>query len=116
MKIYTHISDFKAMFRTIQRHGASFESVWVAPFHLTLKDRAKNRRITLRPESIHAWPKTQTQFLRKFFPLHKTIIRISSFTIQEGETFYQCWDRTMEAIKALPTSWLRGLGHCELYL
>ena len=56
----THISDFKAMCRTIQRHGASFESVWGALFPLTLKDRAKHWLITLRLESIHTRPELQT--------------------------------------------------------
>ena len=41
---YTHISDLRLLF--IQRHGASFERVWVALFPLTLKDRAKHWMIS----------------------------------------------------------------------
>jgi hypothetical protein len=59
----------------------------------------------LRPGSIRAWDEMQQQFLKKFFPSHKTNSfkrQIITFTQKPGETFYQCWDRYRDLLNTCP--------------
>ncbi|KAL6315786.1 hypothetical protein AAG906_008171 [Vitis piasezkii] len=60
---------------------------------------------SLRPRSIRTWIDLQAEFLKKFFPTHRTNglkRQISNFSAKENEKFYECWDRYMEAINACP--------------
>ncbi|RVW61989.1 hypothetical protein CK203_063935 [Vitis vinifera] len=56
------------------------------------------------PRSIRAWTNLQAEFLKKFFPTHRTNLKrqISNFSAKENEKFYECWERYMEAINACP--------------
>jgi hypothetical protein len=59
----------------------------------------------LRPGSIRAWDEIQQQFLKKFFPSHRTNFfkrQIITFTQKPGETFYQCWDRYRDLLDTFP--------------
>jgi hypothetical protein len=47
----------------------------------------------------------QQQFLKKFFPSHRTNSfkrQIITFTQKPGETFYQCWDRYRDLLNTCP--------------
>ena len=47
----------------------------------------------------------QAEFLKKFFGTHKTNTlkrQIYTFTAQENEKFYQCWERYLETISGCP--------------
>jgi hypothetical protein len=47
----------------------------------------------------------QQQFLKKFFPSHRTNSfkrQITTFTQKPGETFYQCWDRYRDLLNTCP--------------
>ena len=47
----------------------------------------------------------QAQFLKKFFPSHRTNSfkrQITTFTQKPGETLYQCWDRFKELLNICP--------------
>jgi len=47
----------------------------------------------------------QQQFLKKFFPSHRTNSykrQITTFTQKPGETFYQCWDRYKDLFNTCP--------------
>nr|CAN66441.1 hypothetical protein VITISV_011560 [Vitis vinifera] len=68
-------------------------------------DKAKIWLNSLRPRSIHTWTDLQVEFLKKFFPTHRTNglkRQISNFSAKENEKFYECWERYMEAINACP--------------
>ncbi|RVW61980.1 hypothetical protein CK203_063923 [Vitis vinifera] len=55
--------------------------------------------------SIRSWPELQAEFLKKFFPAHRTSglkRQISNFVAMENEKFYACWERYMEAVNACP--------------
>nr|CAN74348.1 hypothetical protein VITISV_025827 [Vitis vinifera] len=57
------------------------------------------------PRSIRTWTDLQAEFLKKFFPTHRTNglkRQISNFSTKENEKFYECWERYMEAINACP--------------
>ncbi|RVW67923.1 hypothetical protein CK203_063506, partial [Vitis vinifera] len=58
-----------------------------------------------RPRSIRNWVDLQAEFLKKFFPTHRTNglkRQISNFSAKENEKFHECWERYMEAINACP--------------
>ena len=72
---------------------------------MTLKDKAKIWLNLLSPRTIRNWAELQAEFLKKFFSAHKTNnlkIQIYTFAAQDGERFYQCWERFMETISACP--------------
>ena len=59
----------------------------------------------MRPRTIRNWAELQAEFLKKFFSAHKTNNlkrQIYTFAAQDGEKFYQCWERFLETISACP--------------
>ncbi|KAL6323242.1 hypothetical protein AAG906_029249 [Vitis piasezkii] len=98
-------------FRSMRDHmhppqgGASIDLMRLKLFPFTLKDKAKIWLNSLRPRSIRTWTDLQAEFLKKFFPTHRTNglkRQISNFSAKENEKFYECWERYMEAINACP--------------
>jgi len=62
-------------------------------FPFSLIDKAKTWVQNLKSGSIRAWGKMQQQFLKNFFPSHRTNSfkrQITTFTKKLGEIFYQC--------------------------
>jgi len=47
-------------------------TIRLKPFPFSLKDKAKTWLQNLRSLSIRAWDEMQQQFLKKFFPSHRT--------------------------------------------
>ena len=48
------------------------ETIRLKLFPFSLKDKAKTWLDSLRPRSIGTWQEIQTEFLKKFFPIHRT--------------------------------------------
>ena len=47
----------------------------------------------------------QTEFLKKFFPIHRTNAlkrKIMNFSQKDNEIFYQCWGRFKDLLNACP--------------
>ena len=89
---YTHIRDFVDM-----------DLLKLKAFPLTLKDKAKIWLNSLRPRTIRNWAELQAEFLKKFFNAHKTNNlkrQIYTFAAQDGDRFYQYWERFMETVSA----------------
>ncbi|RVW64491.1 hypothetical protein CK203_040394 [Vitis vinifera] len=64
------------------------------------EDKAKIWLNSLRPRSIRNWVDLQAEFLKKYFPTHRTNglkRQISNFSAKENEKFHECWERYMEA-------------------
>ncbi|KAL6344260.1 hypothetical protein AAG906_037824 [Vitis piasezkii] len=102
---YTHIKEFEEVCNTFREGGASIDLMRLKLFPFTLKDKAKVWLNSLRPRSIRTWTDLQAEFLKKFFPTHRTNglkRQISNFLANENEKFYECWERYMEAINACP--------------
>ncbi|RVW28476.1 Transposon Tf2-12 polyprotein [Vitis vinifera] len=102
---YAHIKEFEDVCNTFQEGGASIDLMRLKLFPFTLKDKAKIWVNSLRPRSIRSWTDLQAEFLKKFFPTHRTNglkRQISNFSAKENEKFYECWERYMEAINACP--------------
>ena len=77
-------------------------------FPITLKDKQKFWLKSLRLRSIQNWTDMQDEFLKKFFSTLKTNNlkrQISTFSANENEKFYACWERYMEALNACPYHW-----------
>ena len=102
---YTHIKEFEDVCNTFREGGTSIDLMRLKLFPFTLKDKAKIWLNSLRPRSIRSWTDLQAEFLKKFFPTHRTNglkMQISNFSAKENEKFYECWERYMEAINACP--------------
>ncbi|WJZ92715.1 hypothetical protein VitviT2T_011697 [Vitis vinifera] len=69
---YAHIKEFEDVCNTFQEGGASIDLMRLKLFPFTLKDKAKIWLNYLRPRSIRTWTNLQAEFLKKFFPTHRT--------------------------------------------
>ena len=102
---YTHLRDFEEVCTTFKEGMMDMDLLKLKAFPLTLKDKAKIWLNSLRPRTIRNWAKLQAEFLKKFFSAHKTNNlkrQIYTFAAQDGEKFYQCWERFMESSSACP--------------
>ena len=102
---YSHIKEFEEHCNTFQEGGASIDLMRLKLFPFTLKDKAKIWLNSLSSRSIQTWTDLKAEFLKKFFPTHKTNHlkrQILNFSAKENEKFYECWERYMEAINAFP--------------
>ena len=102
---YTHISDFEVACSLFQDNACPREILLLKLFPFTLKDKAKMWFNSLRPMSIFSWDTLQGEFLKKFFPENRTeALRraISQFAPNNGETFFQCWERFKDLLFACP--------------
>ena len=102
---YTHIRDFEEVCTTFKEGMMDMDLLKLKAFPLTLIDKAKIWLNSLRPRTIRNWAELQAEFLKKFFSTHKTNNlkrQIYTFAAQDGERFYQCWERFMETISACP--------------
>ncbi|RVW12868.1 hypothetical protein CK203_105693 [Vitis vinifera] len=84
---YAHIKEFEDVCNTFQEgEFQSTDELKLYPF--TLKDKAKIWLNSLRPRSIRTWTNLQAEFLKKFFPTHRTNglkRKISNFSAKENE-------------------------------
>ena len=74
-------------------------------FSFSLKDNAKTWLNSLRPRSIGTWQEMKIEFLKKFFPIHRTNAlkrQIMIFSQKDNETFYQRWERFKDLLNACP--------------
>ena len=69
---YAHIKEFEDVCNTFQEGGASIDLIRLKLFPFTLKDKAKIWLNSLRLRSICTWTDLQAEFLKKFFPTHRT--------------------------------------------
>ena len=102
---YTHIRDFGEVCTTFKEGMMDMDLLKLKAFPLTLKDKAKIWLNSLRPRTIRNWAELQAEFLKKLFSAHKTNNlkrQIYTFVAQDGERFYQCWERFMETVSACP--------------
>ena len=69
---YQHIKEFEDVCNTFREGGASIDLMRLKLFPFALKDKAKIWLNSLRPRSIRTWTDLQAEFLKKFFPTHRT--------------------------------------------
>jgi hypothetical protein len=90
---YLHLREFEEVCNTYNDLNCSMNIIILKFFSFSLKDKAKTWLQNFRSGSIHAWDEMQQQFLKKFFPSHRTNSfkrQITTSTQKPGETFYHC--------------------------
>ena len=100
-----HLKEFEKVCGTFNDQAYTDEIVRLKLFPFSLKDKAKIWLNSLRPRSIGTWHEMQGEFLKKFFPTHRTNAlkrQIQNFSQNPNEAYFQCWERF---IKFLSTSW-----------
>ncbi|RVW37062.1 hypothetical protein CK203_113137 [Vitis vinifera] len=88
---YAHIKEFEDVCNTFQEGGTAIELMRLKLFPFTLKDKAKIWLNSLRPRSIRTWTELQADFLKKFFPTHRTNglkRQISNFSAHIGDNVW----------------------------
>jgi hypothetical protein len=99
---YLHIKEFEEVCGTFQDNS---ELAKMKLFSFSLKDKAKQWLHSLKALSIPDWRALQNEFFRKFFPLHRTNAlkrQIMNFSVKEGETFYESWERFKDLLQSCP--------------
>ena len=71
-KPYTHLKDFEDVCSTFSDQPCSEDVLRLKLFPFSLKDNAKTWLKSLRPRTIRTWHELQAQFLKKYFPMHRT--------------------------------------------
>ena len=102
---YLHIKEFEEVIATIHYDNVTKDTIKLKLFPFSLKEKAKSWLHSLRPRSIGTWAEMTQEFLKKFFPTHRTnALRraIMNFAQKEEETFFQCWERYNELLNACP--------------
>ena len=102
---YLYLKDFEEVCATFKEANTDEEVMRLKLFPFSLKDKGKIWQNALRPNSIRSWQDLQAEFLKRFFPVHRTnALRraISNFSPKENESFYKCWEIYKELLNACP--------------
>ena len=102
---YLHFKEFEEVCSTFHDQSCNEETIRLKLFPFSLKENAKTWLNSLRPRSIGTWQEMQTEFLKNFFPFHRTNVlkrQIMNFSQKDNETFYRCWERFKDLLNACP--------------
>ena len=106
LKILTYtLKEYEEVCSTFHEQSCNEETIMLKLFPFSLKDKVKTWLNSLRPRSIGTWQEMQTNFLKKFFPIHRTNAlkrQIRNFSQKDNETFYQCRERFKDLFNACP--------------
>ena len=69
---YQHLKEFEEVCSTFHDQLCNEETIRLKLFPFSLKDKGKTWLNSLRPRSIGTQQEMQTEFSKKFFPIHKT--------------------------------------------
>ena len=102
---YIHIKDFEEVCNTFIDRTCTEETIRLKLFPFSLKDKAKLWLNSLRPRSIGTWREMQAEFLKKYFPTHRTAAlqrQMMNFSCSPNESFHQAWERFKDLLNACP--------------
>ncbi|XP_058181269.1 uncharacterized protein LOC131299708 [Rhododendron vialii] len=102
---YQHITEFEALSSTLLIHNFPMDALRLILFQFTLIGNAKHWLSTLPANSITSWAQMSAAFLKKFFPIGKTLRlrqEITTFQQAENEQFYKAWERYGDLIRKCP--------------
>ncbi|KAJ6359541.1 hypothetical protein OIU76_001132 [Salix suchowensis] len=69
------------------------------------EDKAKLWLNSLRPRSIGTWREMQAEFLKKYFPTHRTAAlqrQMMNFSCSPNDSFHQAWEKFKDLLNACP--------------
>ncbi|KAD7478085.1 hypothetical protein E3N88_01221 [Mikania micrantha] len=113
-----HIAGFLEICATFKINGASDDAIRLRLFPFTLRDRAKAWLISLPSGCITTWNQMSEKFFEKYFPPEKTAklrARILSSQQDDGETFYEAWERFKDLMIKVPRHGLELWRQCETF-
>ncbi|XP_022850805.1 uncharacterized protein LOC111372655 [Olea europaea var. sylvestris] len=102
---YLHLKEFEEVCATFNDQTCPNEIVKLKLFPFSLKDKAKTWLNSLKPRSIGTWQEMQSEFLKKFFPAHKTNAlkrQIQNFSQKTNEAYFQCLERFKDLLNTCP--------------
>ncbi|XP_022859157.1 uncharacterized protein LOC111379951, partial [Olea europaea var. sylvestris] len=102
---YLHLKEFEEVCATFNDQTCPNEIVKLKLFPFSLKDKAKTWLNSLKPRSIGTWQEMQSEFLKKFFPTHKTNAlkrQIQNFSQKTNEAYFQCLERFKDLLNTCP--------------
>ncbi|XP_026385854.1 uncharacterized protein LOC113281351 isoform X2 [Papaver somniferum] len=102
---YIHLKEFDEVCTTMPFVAATQDVVKLKLFPFSLKEKAKTCLHSLGPNSIRTWNEMTRKFLKKFFPIHKTVTLrkcIMNFSQKENESFFECWERFKDLLSSCP--------------
>jgi hypothetical protein len=102
---YGHTKKFKDICATFKFQNFSEESVHLRLFPFSLQGRARAWLDSNTPGFVTSWESLLTKFYNKFFPMstvNKCRKEISSFTLEEDEKFFECWERFKDLLIKFP--------------
>ena len=105
LKALIYLKEFDEVCGTLHFINVDDDTVKLKLFSFFLKEKAKSWLYSLRPRTIGTWQALTREFLRKFFPVHRTNTlrkQISTFLQKENESFYQAWERFKDLLLACP--------------
>ena len=69
---YLHLKEFDEVCGTLHFINVADDIVKLKLFPFSLKEKAKSWLYSLRPRTIGSWQELTREFLKKFFPVHRT--------------------------------------------
>ena len=114
---YIFISEFEEVCIMIKMRELNEDAVKLRFIPFALKDKAKKWLYSLPTNSISTWDEFVTVFLKKFFPIHKTVkLRnsIQNFKIIPGEPFWKYFDRFKDLLIQCPHHGLEKWRLCQI--
>ena len=90
------IRDFLGVVQIFALGGLNEDQLRMKCFPYTMKDKAKQWLNALIPGSLTSWTQIYEKFIGRFFPHEKTTKlrrQISTFDQENGESFYEAWER-----------------------
>jgi len=102
---HQHIETFLELVQTVHIHNVPNEAIRLLAFHFSLMGKAKTWYRSLPANSITTWDELYEAFMAKFFPPKKTAAmqaQISSFAMNQGETYYEAWERFKDLLIQCP--------------
>ena len=102
---YLHLKEFEEVCFTFHDQSCNEENIRLKLVPFSLKDKAKTWLNSLRPRSIGTWQEMQIEFLKKLFPIHRTIAlkrQIMNFSQKDNDLFHECWERFKDLLNACP--------------
>ncbi|KAF9684228.1 hypothetical protein SADUNF_Sadunf04G0096100 [Salix dunnii] len=102
---YIHIKEFEEVCNTFIDRTCTEETIRLKLFPFSLKDKAKLWLNSPRPMSIGTWREMQAEFLKKYFPTHRTTAlqrQMMNFSCSPNESFHQAWEKFKDLLNACP--------------
>ncbi|CAM8904950.1 unnamed protein product [Rhodiola kirilowii] len=101
----SHLTTFLEVCATFKINGFSKDAKLLTLFPFSLTGRARDWLRSQTSDSFTTWEELAVAFLNKYFPPSKMAYyrnQITNFTLMDGETLYETWERYKEYQRLCP--------------